>query len=89
MNSHLTRRASLLRQFSLALALAGGLAVFAENKTLAPISPTENTKPTAAKIERETRLISGWSVHIDKALLAQNPAGTARALELLVIAREP
>ena len=86
MNTHFTRPVFIL-QFSLALALAGGVAackaVSAENKTMAPASPTENTKPVAAKIERETRLISGWSVHIDKALLAQNPAGTARALELL------
>ena len=40
-------------------------------------------KTPLAKIERETRQISGWSVHVDKSLLARNPAGTARALELL------
>jgi hypothetical protein len=87
MKTHLTRLASLWRQFGLALALAGGMAacrsVPAEKGTRAPANQAESTKPVAAKIERKTRQISGWSVHIDQSLLTRNPAGTARALALL------
>lgn len=34
-------------------------------------------------IERETRTISGWTVHIDKRLLQNEPKATGRALDLL------
>ena len=48
------------------------------------LNPARDVAQTpAAKTARETRQLSGWSVHIDQSLLARNPAGTARALELL------
>jgi cyclophilin family peptidyl-prolyl cis-trans isomerase len=34
-------------------------------------------------IQRETRNISGWTVHVNRQLLEHEPKGTARALELL------
>ena len=39
-------------------------------------------------IQRETRDISGWTVHINRTLLATNAAATERALELLKVQLE-
>ena len=36
-----------------------------------------------SNIERETRMISGWTVHIDKRLLQKEPKATRHALDLL------
>jgi len=37
---------------------------------------------------RETRRITGWTVHVSRTLLAEQPAATARALELLQVQLE-
>jgi hypothetical protein len=37
---------------------------------------------------RETRRITGWTVHVSRMLLAEQPAATARALELLQVQLE-
>jgi hypothetical protein len=37
----------------------------------------------AGEIERETRRIEGWTVHIDRRLLADDAATTAKAIDLL------
>lgn len=39
--------------------------------------------PPVTVSPREVRNIAGWHVHVSKALLATNPAGTGHALELL------
>jgi len=36
-----------------------------------------------ADIQRETRRVSGWTVHVNRELLDKDPKATARALELL------
>ena len=46
-------------------------------------SVASEEKAGISTIERETRMISGWTVHIDKRLLRKEPQATRRALDLL------
>ncbi len=47
------------------------------------LSRADNEKKKASEIERETRTISGWTVHIDLRLLQKEPKATRQALHLL------
>jgi hypothetical protein len=73
------------------LPLLVGLRVSAAPRADAPSAAPSNIRPTAPfatadtqpAVERETRVVAGWTVHIAKALLDTQRAETERALELL------
>lgn len=46
---------------------------------------TASASSPASQPQRETRTIAGWSVHVSRQLLAQEPNATAHALELLEV----
>jgi hypothetical protein len=53
-----------------------------------PAKAEARDKAANGGIQRETRDISGWTVHINRALLVTNAAATERALELLKVQLE-
>jgi hypothetical protein len=86
----------MVLSFALLAAGLGRLLGFSTADSLPPNNPLlmagEGTSPqggapgdprVAGSSARETRVIAGWTLHISRELLAQEPKATARALDLL------